>query len=178
MRRYLKWRKNDVTSSIIYYSKVQINFSPKQGSFQTNEGQIGNQWCKIYSSERIHCEYIYNNLFQGGMVPLNLNPIRGGEGLRSPTLRSFLSHRKTAEASELELSDFVDTLIAHILAKRRVRSGHHNRTLKSCQSQTFIRSVLNFQRFVSAIVPKTFKYQIFDIDDLNSGHFDYLTIIS
>ena len=43
-----------------------MNFSPKLGSFQKNEGQIRYQWRQIYSSEHIHREY--NNFFQGGML--------------------------------------------------------------------------------------------------------------
>ena len=39
------------------YSKVQMNFSPKLGSFQKNERQIRNQWRQIYQSERMHREY-------------------------------------------------------------------------------------------------------------------------
>ena len=55
---------------------------------------------------------------------------RGG-GLRNPTLMSFLSHRQTAGASELKLSDFVGTFIAHLLAKNvpgQVRSSQVTRT--------------------------------------------------
>ena len=51
----------------------------------------------------------------------------GGGGLRSPTLRFFLSRRQSAKAynatkapgaSELKLSDFVDIFIAHIWANK------------------------------------------------------------
>ena len=59
-----KWRHVDNN-----YSKVQMNFSPKLGSFEKKiERQIRNQWRQIYPSKRIHREY--NNFFQGGIVPL------------------------------------------------------------------------------------------------------------
>ena len=67
-----------------------------------------------------------------------------GGGLRRPTLRSFLSYRQTAGASELKLSDFVGTFIAHMLAKNifRVRSPEQItwpdlcESVRSCQSQS------------------------------------------
>ena len=52
-----------------------MKFSPKLGSFKKNEGQIRNQWRQMYLSEHIHCEY--NNLFQGGMVPLTRECFQG-----------------------------------------------------------------------------------------------------
>ena len=43
MRSYLKWRH--IVSD---YLKFQMDFSPKLGSFQKNEGQIHNQWRQMY----------------------------------------------------------------------------------------------------------------------------------
>ena len=47
-----KWRH-----PVKNYSKIEMNFSQKLGSFQKNEMQIRNQWRQIYSSKRIHREY-------------------------------------------------------------------------------------------------------------------------
>ena len=91
---------------------------------------------------------------------------RGGGGLRSPTLRFFLSHRQTAGSSELKLSDFIGTCISHILNKNitgQVRSGHQKRSRdptfvevwNRAKAKAFFWLVLDFQKFGSEIVPKT-----------------------
>ena len=113
-------------------------------------------------------------------------------GLRSPILR-FLFHCQMSGAIELKLSDFVAIFISHILANnclpgQEVRSGHRNRShslnLTCSVVEVWSRakpknySEQNFQSFVSGIVPKTCKSQIFYIGDLWPGHFDDLPIIS
>ena len=54
----------EVSHVVNNYSKVQMNISPKLGSFQKNGRQIRNEWRQIYLLKRIHRKY--NNFFQGG----------------------------------------------------------------------------------------------------------------
>ena len=75
------------------------------------------------------CVKVRGSRFNPWRTLNTINPIPGG-GLRIPTVRSFLSHRQTAGASGLKLSDFVGTFIAQKLAKKfpgQVRSGHQKK---------------------------------------------------